>query len=367
MNTQKKKLIVLLLCVGVAVFAGTNREAQVLDQLFNRGPESIAYTKQFESVAPMEQVKQLLFQLTLEMGTFRGVEGSTNPYQLLFDRGSVTTYIALDAQGAIAGLQFTEINSFQGTLTDAVQKIIDMDAETSVLIRKNGETVLKHNSDLSLAVGSSFKLGVLAALVQEIEKGNLTWSTSVPLNSAWKTLPSGILQDWPEGSQLTIETLATLMISISDNTACDALIALVGRRNVEAFLPRCIPLFTTGDLFRLKNPDNSDLLSQYRQASLMGKRVCLEELGSRQLPSPSLFSSDPIALDIEWYATVEELCDLMEKLQDLDLMTINSGVATKEHWKRVAYKGGSEPGGHQPHHIPRGCARQPLYGVSYGK
>ncbi len=35
---------------------------------------------------------------------------------------------------------------------------------------------------------------------------------------------------------------------------------------------------------------------------------------------------------------------MIERLQHLDLMTINAGLATKEKWQRVAYKGGSEPG-----------------------
>ena len=36
-------------------------------------------------------------------------------------------------------------------------------------------------------------------------------------------------QDWPKGAPVTLHTLATLMISISDNTATDQLIAIVGR------------------------------------------------------------------------------------------------------------------------------------------
>ena len=44
------------------------------------------------------------------------------------------------------------------------------------------------------------------------------------------------MQDWPPGAAVTVETLATLMISVSDNTATDTLIRLVGRERVEARL-----------------------------------------------------------------------------------------------------------------------------------
>lgn len=42
--------------------------------------------------------------------------------------------------------------------------------------------------------------------------------------------------------------------------------------------------------------------------------------------------------------TAKELATLIERLQSLDLMTVNAGLATKERWQRVAFKGGSEPG-----------------------
>ena len=49
------------------------------------------------------------------------------------------------------------------------------------------------------------------------------------------SLPSGITQSWPAGSPVTLQTLATLMISISDNTATDTLVTLE-RRKLDAFV-----------------------------------------------------------------------------------------------------------------------------------
>src|SRR5690606_39753601 len=43
------------------------------------------------------------------------------------------------------------------------------------------------------------------------------------------SLPTGILQEWPVGTPMTIQSLATLMISISDNTATDVLLRVAGR------------------------------------------------------------------------------------------------------------------------------------------
>lgn len=42
--------------------------------------------------------------------------------------------------------------------------------------------------------------------------------------------------------------------------------------------------------------------------------------------------------------SARELCGLMRNVENLPIMSINSGVAESADWKRVSYKGGSEPG-----------------------
>jgi len=61
---------------------------------------------------------------------------------------------------------------------------------------------------------------------------------SLTITAQLKSLPSGELQTKPDGTQISVQDVATKMISISDNTAADMLISLVGRPAVEAALPR---------------------------------------------------------------------------------------------------------------------------------
>ena len=44
------------------------------------------------------------------------------------------------------------------------------------------------------------------------------------------------MHTWPEGSPLTLHTAAVLLVSLSDNTAADLLLAELGRDRVEASL-----------------------------------------------------------------------------------------------------------------------------------
>jgi beta-lactamase class A len=185
---------------------------------------------------------------------------------------------------------------------------------------------------------------VLAALREQIASGHHSWSEVVELRDEWKSLPTGILQDWPAGTPLTLATIASLMISRSDNTATDALISIVGRENVERFGAQNRPFLTTREAFALKNPANSDLLERYRAGDEGRRRAVLAELIGRPLPAAEVFESGPVAPDVEWFYSPRDLCGLMERVADLPLMSINPGLATPADWARVSYKGGSEPG-----------------------
>ncbi len=77
-------------------------------------------------------------------------------------------------------------------------------------------------------LGSMFKLYVLGAVARAVQAGKLSWDTRLTVTQAVKSLPTGRLQDAPDGTKVTVQQAATLMISISDNTAADLLIGAVG-------------------------------------------------------------------------------------------------------------------------------------------
>jgi hypothetical protein len=79
-----------------------------------------------------------------------------------------------------------------------------------------------HEPNRALAIGSAFKLIILAKLARQVKAGERRWTDVVALNR--RSVPSGIMQDWPQGAPATLHTLATLMISRSDNTATDVLL-----------------------------------------------------------------------------------------------------------------------------------------------
>ena len=345
--TRRALIIITLILFGVTAmpsFSQVTDGADALTRLFEEGPGALSSTSQFEAAVAQAQLEQILGQITGQLGAFTTVEGTRSPYTVVFEEGTATTHISLDGEGRVAGLQFTELIPTAGTLEQAIERVEQLQGERSLLIRRDGEVIQARRENEPMAVGSSFKLAVLAAVDHSVDGGSLSWGRAVELEESWKSLPSGILQDWPEGTSITIETLATLMISISDNTATDALISIVGREAVERHAPDSVPFLTTAEAFRLKNPANDHLLSEYRAGSTDERRAVLERLSGRPLPDASLFAGGPVAPDVEWFMSTTEVADLIERLEYLDLLTVNPGLARRSAWDRVAYKGGSEPG-----------------------
>jgi len=333
-----------MIMIGGSLSAQQMGPADVLSRLFTSGAEAVQYTDQFRNALPASQLQQVLDQISGQLGEFREVQGETNPYTVVFSDGTATALVQLDNQARLAGLRFTAIAPAAGSLDEAVARFRELPGEVSFLVTRDGERLAAQQPDAALAVGSSFKLAVLAAVQEAVAAGEMSWDQVARVRDDWRSLPTGLVQDWPAGSAVTVETLATLMISRSDNTATDALIRLVGRRAVEAFAPNSRPLLTTREAFILKDPDNARLKEDYRAASEGERRRVLEEIDVDELPEAGLFAGDPVSPEVEWFFSTAELCGIMEEVAELELTTVNPGLANPENWRRVSYKGGSEPG-----------------------
>lgn len=214
--------------------------------------------------------------------------------------------------------------------------------------------------DEQAPIGSGFKLWVLAAVVDAVDDGTLSWDDDVEIRDELDSIPSGITQNDEPGSTLTVRELAERMIEISDNTATDHLIDLVGRINVENALsttghsdPKLnFPLLTTREFTIVKFGDE-DLRTRYLRADLGERRRILDdEVSMLDLPPIADIASvtDPIEVEtLEWFASPRDLCRVLTALAGDDeaaaILARNPGVADEEgRWSSILYKGGSEPG-----------------------
>ena len=338
-------LVSLLAVPALAQSTQPQTPQEALERLFTGGPVQAAwFDAGFLAQIPVAQVQQIIDQCTAQGGKFQRVTGSGHEFTVFLQKASLPSKAYLNAQGQFTGLWFGAEQPWYASFDDSLRPLSDLPGKVGLLVLEDGKVRGSLHPDQALAVGSAFKLAVLTALSQEIAAGRHRWDEVVPLNPAWKTLPSGVIRAWPDNTPITLATYANQMISISDNTAADALLAIAGRAQVEAVSPRNTPFLSTREAFILKDPKNMALLAQWRAADAGGKRALLPEIDRLPLPDPSIFDGGPSATDVEWFFTPAELCGLIDRVRDLGAMQINPGVAEKKDWKQIAYKGGSEPG-----------------------
>jgi hypothetical protein len=213
----------------------------------------------------------------------------------------------------------------------------------------------------AMPLGSVFKLFVFGTLADAVSAGEISWDDEIVIRDELKSIPSGILQDEADGTVKTVREVAELMISISDNTATDHLIDLLGRQRIEDHLPELgltepelnVPFLTTRELTALKVGPSAGLGVQYVAGDVDARRAILEQISDitvADLPVQDL--DQPIRPDtLEWFASPADMCAVFAGIwADGDdtvreILTANPGVAPPPGvWDEVAFKGGSEPG-----------------------
>lgn len=333
----------------------------MLDTIFSERISAADFTPEFLAQVPFAQMQTILAEVQSDIGDYQqsSLEGAN--FSAEFTQGTVKGQIALNAAGQIQGLLFTEVLPHELSLEDGLETLaamLDEAALAHLLVLHyqgdNVEMVLEHNPQQELAVGSAFKMAVLSTLQQQIAAGTHQWHDVVSLEESDISYPSGILQDWAADTPLTLQSLANLMISISDNTATDTLMRVVGREAIEAHLADMgivleQPFMTTKEMFQLKLSDDdiSAIRAQYLAADKSEKLALLEEAAQRpriDLRYVTARLAEPRFLEAEWYFSAPELCQLMQAVENLPAMSIHAGVVNADDWQHVAYKGGSETG-----------------------
>jgi beta-lactamase class A len=287
--------------------------------------------------------------------------------------GRLQLTLAVDAQGRISSLGFGPVIPPSPATWAGVDAAVRSAApQVRLLVAEvtKGSCRPVHSIDPSTPapLGSAFKLYVLDALATAVAAGKVSWTQPLTVTAKLKSLPSGQLQTEPDGTKVSVQDAAAKMISISDNTAADMLINLVGRPAVEAALTsagmadpaRDQPFLTTREMFTLKLDHWPILADRYLADSQAGRRALLATVVDRA-PLPALAAAGgwttPRDIDsIEWSASADDICRVYASLAALarrpglspvaHVLEINDGGLglNPAQWKTTWFKGGSEPG-----------------------
>ena len=358
----------------VPVSPAFRAKAEALVALFSgrTAPERL-FSKAFLAHVPAAQMNAISKQLRDQLGQARSVSkidarsATAGTVILEFERGTLQLNLAIGAAAphVIEGLLVTGTELRGDSLALVAKELKALPGQTAFAVAKlDGAAphfIASDEPDRSMAIGSAFKLFLLAELSRSVASGERKWSDVAALDR--HSLPSGFLQTWPKGAPLTFYTLAALMISQSDNSATDSLLHALGREKVEALLPaigvkaadRNRPFLATMEAFALKAGRNEEARRRWAQASESERRAMLPSLAATPPDQidPAKLTGAPNAIDsIEWFASAEDLVRTMDWLrrnggsQALEILAINPGIGSgvAGQYDYLGYKGGSEIG-----------------------
>lgn len=349
------------------------RVAEVVAVMQGKRDAAETFDARFLSEVPAERLRALTSQIAAQGGTVEGYadfkreQQRSATFTLKLANATAPARIELGPgdKPLVAGFRIFAV-------TPAGDSLDKLDADFAALPGKAGFAVYRLGDDAPVlakgrevttpfAVGSSFKLYVLAALARQVKEGKRRWSDVVPVSG--KSFPSGTVHTLPDGAPVTVHTLASLMISISDNTATDMLVRLAGQEALarEVRLARharpeaMAPMMTTAQLFALKRGGDA-VTERYASASPQERQRQLDALDLSRVAEADpgeVFGHGPVAIDrIEWFSSPADLAGVMDDLRRLDsreafdILAINPAMdsATARTRAYVGYKGGSEDG-----------------------
>ncbi|MGY2735298.1 serine hydrolase [Sphingomonas sp. UYP23] len=353
--------------------------AQALLGILGGGGDTAAeFDPIFLAQIPDAKIRTIARQLSDAFGAPLAIESLTaaTPQRaslnVRYARGSVAMTMTVEPSAAhrIVGLLVTGTASGEASLDQIVATIGTLPGVAGFALARLGDgapSVLHAaKSDTDFAIGSAFKLAILSEAIRATNVGERRWDDLVTLDGA--PLPGGFYTQQPAGTKVTLRELAQKMISVSDNSATDILLAALGRAKVEAMLPvigwrdaaRNRPFLSTLDVFKLKGTPDGALGKRWLTLDESGRRALLaKEVAATPLSAidPAMFRRGvPVMLDIEWFASPADLIRTMDWIrrntetgpgaEARAILAINPGVGPLQaaHWGYVGYKGGSEPG-----------------------
>jgi beta-lactamase class A len=326
-------------------------------------------------VSPAALNQTLEAAIRLDLLSIQVSEPSTLVVNVLADGSErAQVWLDVDSHGLISWLRISAANIGPMPATwagvDTALRAVAPRVRLLVARVSGGSCVPVHSIDPGTAapLGSAFKLYVLDALGDAVAAGKVRWDQPLTVTAQLKGLPPGELQTEPDGTRVSVLDAAGKMISLSDNTAADMLINLLGRSAVEASLKSTgmaspamnLPFLTTREIYVLKLHQWPALAKRFISASESGRRALLASTVDRA-PLPTLAQAGawtmPRDIDkLEYFGSATDVCRAYASLAALDrqpgLSPIGQALAVNDdglqldpaQWKTTWFKGGSEPG-----------------------
>lgn len=124
--------------------------------------------------------------------------------------------------------------------------LTNFDGQIGLLVQDlNTNQTFTLNKDLVFPAASTIKIPLLVYLLKKVEDGILDWNTPILIEDHNRVSGTGILCELDKSIMLSPRSLTILMITLSDNTATNQIIDLVGLNEFNLFLKNDLHLKDT--------------------------------------------------------------------------------------------------------------------------
>ncbi len=141
---------------------------------------------------------------------------------------------------------------------------------------RSGRTVMI-DPDVPVTTASVIKLAIMLEAMYQVKDGRVALDEVLPLRKEDQVSGSGVLLLYRTPAAISLETAIALMISQSDNTAANLVLARVGRENVNRRL-RGLGFTVTTSIRPIGHPDQGDHSSELKPFGI-GRTTAREMAG----------------------------------------------------------------------------------------
>ncbi len=236
---------------------------------------------------------------------------------------------------------------------------------TALVCRRAGdgwENLYERSADALRPTGSAFKLYVLLALVRAVRDGDVRWEDEIVLRPQQRSLPTGEMQDLPDGTRASVYETAYNMFARSDNTASDMIIHHLGRDAVHRAVvdaghqdPDVLrPFLTSRELFEIGWGKQS-LSRAWHEGDRSQREQLLERIDAPLSTRIQDLTHPAHDRGLDWYMSAGDVCRALSALwratkldttgRVREIVSAYPGVQIdRECWPVSLFKGGSTPG-----------------------
>ncbi|MER5356907.1 serine hydrolase [Streptomyces sp. NPDC002785] len=213
-----------------------------------------------------------------------------------------------------------------------------------------------------MPAGSTNKLYVMRALAHAVERGELAWDDEVTVRPGQRSLPTGDMQDLPDGTRVPVRETAYKMIALSDNTAADLVLDRLGRTAVEGAVadsghhdPALLrPFPCSREIFEL-GWGNPELRKRWAAGDETARRALLDGIDRPLTVRLSDLGETVHRFGVDWFMNAADVLHVLRGLvadSERDatgtvehIMTAYPGIVVdRDRWPRAYFKAGSAPG-----------------------